>query len=480
MSYFFFVQRPSYFCSEYYLSDDNLARDIYLRRKMDRSGWLSLDLIATFPRIFSFTNDMSLIVDSLKNSDTVEMSEDNCLVRPKNSPERWPLPDDTPFIPAEPHQFALPLPTINSPVESVSTNHSTSPNENNINETSLAGTHSENGDEAQTTAKKTLNPNVGEFVPSFLLYDPMAHQQGQGEEDDYYDESSLNLLSTSAPAEISPSSSRSFLRQINPSESRDSGVEWMEVPARRRPSGSRKQRNNSLRQSTKESSHGKKTPNDLDFEFEEDQTGDNRRRVFDDYNVDYQDSDNDSDEVSDEELDMLLVVAPSQGGLSRRNRSISTSMAAGSGPSQPHKSRVKVTQELAQWISDGLYFYEMESKRDRRRNKRASSSTSHHQQHLQQQQQLLEDAQTPDLEELDDDTFYLPGPNKQQYKSVQTVSRAEFDEIRGTIEQQQQEEQNQNATTAPPPPPPPSRQNSVAWQGYVSFFSLYYLFFLKI
>ncbi len=46
----------------YYLSAENLARDEFLRSKMDpHEGWLSIQLLGTFNRMRSITSDMALI-----------------------------------------------------------------------------------------------------------------------------------------------------------------------------------------------------------------------------------------------------------------------------------------------------------------------------------------------------------------------------------------------------------------------------------
>jgi la-related protein 1 len=69
------------FCREYYFSADNLQKDFFLRRKMDKEGYLPLALIASFPRVRSLTQDLGLICEGLRDSDKVEMSRDGVKVR---------------------------------------------------------------------------------------------------------------------------------------------------------------------------------------------------------------------------------------------------------------------------------------------------------------------------------------------------------------------------------------------------------------
>jgi la-related protein 1 len=43
---------------------------------MDTDGFLPLDLISSFPRIRNLTIDLGFIIDSLRDSENVELSED--------------------------------------------------------------------------------------------------------------------------------------------------------------------------------------------------------------------------------------------------------------------------------------------------------------------------------------------------------------------------------------------------------------------
>ncbi|CAG9530147.1 unnamed protein product [Cercopithifilaria johnstoni] len=76
---------------EYYLSPENLQKDFYLRRKMDKNGFLSLVLIASFPRVRTLTDNIVLITEALRNSEKVELSDDSENVRPRDNPQQWPL-----------------------------------------------------------------------------------------------------------------------------------------------------------------------------------------------------------------------------------------------------------------------------------------------------------------------------------------------------------------------------------------------------
>lgn len=78
---------------EYYFSEENLQRDFFLRRKMDEGGFLPISLIASFHRVQALTQDVSLVVEALVNSTTVEIV-DGVKLRTRHDPTKWPLVSD--------------------------------------------------------------------------------------------------------------------------------------------------------------------------------------------------------------------------------------------------------------------------------------------------------------------------------------------------------------------------------------------------
>lgn len=78
---------------EYYFSEENLHGDLFLRRKMDKQGYLPISLIASFYRVQALTKNFLQIVEALKKSEKVELSECQTKVRTRANPERWPLFD---------------------------------------------------------------------------------------------------------------------------------------------------------------------------------------------------------------------------------------------------------------------------------------------------------------------------------------------------------------------------------------------------
>lgn len=71
---------------EFYFNDANLPRDKFLLEKIrsNPDGWVSLELISSFNRMKSLTNDQQLVQESLKDSkDLLELNDDGSMVRRK-------------------------------------------------------------------------------------------------------------------------------------------------------------------------------------------------------------------------------------------------------------------------------------------------------------------------------------------------------------------------------------------------------------
>ena len=79
---------------EYYFSTENLTRDVFIRRKMDIEGYLPISLIASFHRVQHLTQDVNMIINSLKDSASVELSGNGLKARPREDPFKWPLNPD--------------------------------------------------------------------------------------------------------------------------------------------------------------------------------------------------------------------------------------------------------------------------------------------------------------------------------------------------------------------------------------------------
>jgi hypothetical protein len=72
---------------EYYLSPENLVRDVFLRSNLDEEGWVSLEVLASFPRMRQIGVDASGVAAALMGSTFVEVSRESPLRVRTISPE---------------------------------------------------------------------------------------------------------------------------------------------------------------------------------------------------------------------------------------------------------------------------------------------------------------------------------------------------------------------------------------------------------
>ncbi|KAF9028180.1 hypothetical protein BDZ89DRAFT_777918 [Hymenopellis radicata] len=80
---------------EYYLSMQNMAQDLFLRKRMDPQGWISISLLATFNRVKQLTGgeNVDLVREVLELSSVVEMHSSRESVRMYDW-ERYVLPPE--------------------------------------------------------------------------------------------------------------------------------------------------------------------------------------------------------------------------------------------------------------------------------------------------------------------------------------------------------------------------------------------------
>merc|ERR1719311_769996 len=89
---------------EYYFSAENLAKDMYLRKQMNNEGWVNIHVIAGFNRLRKLlippnaaalgaaaaaASDISLLLEALEASRSLEVDADRGLVRAANHWEEF-------------------------------------------------------------------------------------------------------------------------------------------------------------------------------------------------------------------------------------------------------------------------------------------------------------------------------------------------------------------------------------------------------
>eukprot|EP00262_Sarcandra_glabra_P007006 TRINITY_DN19565_c0_g1_i1.p1 TRINITY_DN19565_c0_g1~~TRINITY_DN19565_c0_g1_i1.p1 ORF type:complete len:1048 (+),score=188.56 TRINITY_DN19565_c0_g1_i1:248-3391(+) len=72
---------------EYYFSDENLQKDLFLLQLLDGQGWVSISVIADFNRVKKMTTDIPFILDALRSSTSIEVQGDK--IRRRNDWSKW-------------------------------------------------------------------------------------------------------------------------------------------------------------------------------------------------------------------------------------------------------------------------------------------------------------------------------------------------------------------------------------------------------
>ncbi|KAK1305456.1 hypothetical protein QJS10_CPB11g02021 [Acorus calamus] len=75
---------------DYYFSDENLIKDVYLKQHMDGQGWVPISLIAGFNRVKQMTTDIQIILNAVRASTIVEVKDGK--IRRRAGWAKWILP----------------------------------------------------------------------------------------------------------------------------------------------------------------------------------------------------------------------------------------------------------------------------------------------------------------------------------------------------------------------------------------------------
>ena len=271
---------------EYYFSEANLSKDIFLRRKMDVGGFLPLSLIASFNRVQALTQDLNVMTSAVADSEIVELSDDGLKMRPKLRPDSWPLLTEEA---AEKLKMKMVL-----------------------------------------EKKEKLNPNVPEFVPTGTRKSAPSLSGNDAKDDDV----SWVEVNRRKPREERKSSCKSS------SSATLSSVTTSSLTAGIAIANPKAQQHQSPAVEDKE---------ELEFTFEEEELNMSAGGRLNRFSS-VQDSDTDLDELSDGEISKLLIVTQTPASRPKKHD--------GYDRTGDFVSRAKMSQDLAQVINDGLYYYE--------------------------------------------------------------------------------------------------------------------------
>ncbi|BFZ14680.1 hypothetical protein BsWGS_17719 [Bradybaena similaris] len=346
---------------EYYFSEDNLVKDLFLRKKMDKEGWVKLELVLSFNKVKELKADYKSLIAAIKTSDKLELSEDEGFVRTVNSPEKWPIEDDLKSI--------IPPQAVQK-VAAMSTLHLDAPE-------FVPG---------KPFVLRCLNNNASDFQQEDQqdkhdVSDSGIQCRHTDEEDD-----SLLCDATSNLTTIPP-----MLSSSAPQLSFD---EWQTVQHKVKKKTGNKEKS-TQEKDRMASSRVEDDREELDFMFDEelDNLSVGRANNFTDW------SDDSEDEIDDSDINKILIVMQTPPALRKH---------PGGDRTGDYTKRSKITCELSKVINDGLFYYEK------------------------------------DLWDTGDFS------NDYTFKTVNVITKEEFDKITPSRSSPDLEEQE-----IPPPPPPP-------------------------
>ncbi|XP_068232909.1 la-related protein 1B-like isoform X2 [Palaemon carinicauda] len=350
---------------EYYFSDDNLANDIFMRRKMSKEGYIPVSLIASFNRMKQLTQDVKLIIEACKTSERLEV-KDEVWLRTKHEPKKWPLEDAA----ARALQALIMPPTVTPTIPSPS-HIAIDPISEKSSESIYSPEMCLSISPSISHPVTAMNPDVPEFTPQQAELDPAQPEFVPSESQITVDSiltvgvkklpSNTTILSTS---ELIDGTNRMICMMQKTKED-----EWKEVKkkSRIRRDSETKEKDPRLQKGSVDKTplqetleFSKDTREELDFQFDEEldilpKAG--RQHDFSEWSDDENDY-----EISDQDVNKLLIVtqSPPSGAGTTTGTSASSRPPKHEGFDRTGDwtTRTKITQELAKVINDGLFYYE--------------------------------------------------------------------------------------------------------------------------
>jgi len=321
---------------EYYLSEDNLVGDFYLRSQMRPDGSIPIEFIAAFNRVAKLTNDYNVILQALQDSTEVEC--DGFSVKPKSNPEKWPLGAKTSPGDEASYKNALLHHSVDEKDDMKHQNEATESEKNALNKHAQKYENTDNAvspdrtlPQQQQQQQKMVNGIIEDDDKLDVSFDDSSSEKKTEEQKD-----------SSSEGEIVPN----FMRKKKTSE------DWVEVKKRTRTSSiSKRERKNT------DPSEFVDSREELDFQFEEDLNtsggggGEKNKSIGDETATkDSKDdwSDGSDDELDDFEVSKIVIVTQTPPPPKKHDRTGNFT------------NRTKMTQEHAHMISEGLYYYEQD------------------------------------------------------------------------------------------------------------------------
>ncbi|KAG7376647.1 hypothetical protein PHYPSEUDO_012952 [Phytophthora pseudosyringae] len=78
---------------EFYFTSDNLVHDIFLRQHMDVDGFVPLAFVGSFQAVYSVHQDYDSLLETMKDSEAIELDEQNEKIRLREGWQKWVWPN---------------------------------------------------------------------------------------------------------------------------------------------------------------------------------------------------------------------------------------------------------------------------------------------------------------------------------------------------------------------------------------------------
>lgn len=303
---------------------------------MDAEGYLPLTLIASFHRIQALTLDVTVVVEAVQASSTLEFCKDTLKIRTKTDPTKWPIEavnatDEPATAAVVLNLVATPLTSIPPPPQVRAGRRPSKPSLNPAEPTAAPTTvAADQITAAAGTADDHLNPNVAEFVPDLAKTATTSTADATN---------ALTATKTTA-AETGTVTPAKVPQGEEPNEL------WKEVKRRAKPAAAA---HTDVKEAVVPSKKASEKE-ELDFQFDEELDISSSGGRVNNFSDNWSDDDDDY-ELSDRDINKILIVT--QVGPSHK-----PPKHEGYDRTGDFTTRTKITQDLEQVINDGLFNYE--------------------------------------------------------------------------------------------------------------------------
>ncbi|CAG5099089.1 Oidioi.mRNA.OKI2018_I69.XSR.g16240.t1.cds [Oikopleura dioica] len=311
---------------EYYFSDANLAKDYWIRKKMNEDGCLPVTTIADFKRVRELTNGvsnrLSFIESSLVGSKELEVIgvAGKKMIRSRQAPTKWVINKDESTVKNIPDSL---LPASASSVEVLG-----QPNETSKKASKKSAKNEKANTRSEEKVKSQWNINAQEFVPKAPI-----------------------PSSGAADTPVTETFDEALAAAKNQDADDDSDVDegWLVAKNKRLGRASESQGGKSVTPTetsrpTNDFAKPKPELDELDFKFDQEDS-DEDLPENNDYNSE---SDDETANIPDEELSHVVIIAKTP---PQKVRSVNERTA-------DPKNRKKYNAEQARIISDGIFMME--------------------------------------------------------------------------------------------------------------------------